>query len=336
MSGSAASQTGSGFHRRLTVTMVPLYDTTNSGRAAAFGGPYPFGIDPAWHGAQNELLFVNSLKMKISVLFGVLQMFMGIVLRYVNAVRERSKLDLLFECCPMTIFLISFFGYMDYMIVYKWTHVLPGNPSIINALIAFAMGGPGGGIFAHCEGFLFLLCLLAVPTMLVPKPLILALQHKQKCREMQSQIECGEPLCRRAVNPDFDFGEIVIHQLIETIEFVLGTVSHTASYLRLWALSLAHQQLSLVFFKYTLLHALEGGASGASSLVSNLQTGVSIYLAFILWFFMTAFVLMGMDVLECFLHCLRLHWVEFQSKFYRADGVRFAPYRHQAVLSSTG
>ena len=48
-------------------------------------GVYPFGVDPAWKGAANEITFYNSLKMKVSIVFGVVHMTIGIVLSGLNA-----------------------------------------------------------------------------------------------------------------------------------------------------------------------------------------------------------------------------------------------------------
>jgi len=126
-------------------------------------------------------------------------------------------------------------------------------------------------------------------------------------------MESGKP----AEEEDGGFAEIMIHQLIHTIEFVLGTISNTASYLRLWALSLAHSQLATVFFSNTLEVAL--------SLDGITMKVVGFFFGFIVFGSLTVGILMIMDTMECFLHTLRLHWVEFQSKFYAGQGYEFRP-----------
>ncbi len=61
---------------------------------------YPFGIDPKWYVSPGELAFMNSLKMKTSVIFGVAQMLLGILLKGFNNVYFRQWIDFFFEFIP--------------------------------------------------------------------------------------------------------------------------------------------------------------------------------------------------------------------------------------------
>jgi len=324
--------------------------------------PYPFGFDPVWKSTSTALLFFNSYKMKLSIVLGVSQMVMGICCSYANAKHFKEPVDVWYVFVPQMIFMNATFGYLVFLIIIKWltdwnAPSAPPAPDLKAVMIGMFMSPgsvppelqlyPGQAIV---QVVLLLLALIAIPWMLIPKPLILKRRHEARsshkyrvlvddevdsdaAAEKKGLLEASptkksgadvgisraEPVDTQ--EDDFDFSDVVVNQMIHTIEFVLGAVSNTASYLRLWALSLAHAELSDVFLEKLLYMTVETGSS------------VAVIIGFFLWMGATVGVLMLMESLSAFLHALRLHWVEFQNKFYNlhGSGVKFTPFDYSLL-----
>ncbi|KAM7502030.1 hypothetical protein LguiB_000934 [Lonicera macranthoides] len=296
--------------------------------------PYPFGVDPSWRGSRTELPFLNSLKMKMSILLGVAQMNLGIILSYFNAHFFGSTLDIRYQFVPQVIFLNSLFGYLSLLILIKWC---TGSQADLYHVMIYMFLSPfddlgenqlfwGQRVLQACV-ILLLSALIAVPWMLFPKPFILKKLQSERFQGRTYGIlgttdmghDMGPDSARQNHEEEFNFSEVFVHQMIHSIEFVLGAVSNTASYLRLWALSLAHSELSTVFYEKVLLLAW-----GYDNVIIRL-IGIAVFA------FATAFILLMMETLSAFLHALRLHWVEFQNKFYQGDGYKFRPFSFSAL-----
>ncbi|KIK36695.1 hypothetical protein CY34DRAFT_811108 [Suillus luteus UH-Slu-Lm8-n1] len=317
--------------------------------AVSNGHMYPFGVDPAWHGADNGLVFTNSYKMKMSIVLGVIHMTFALCLQLPNHIKFKRPLDIYANFIPQMIFLQSIFGYLVVCILYKWSIDWSTRdtepPSLLNMLIAMILS-PGKvdatSQLYRGQGFiqvvLLLLAMVCVPWMLCMKPYFqwkerqmiqgqgyAALGHRNGGpRESTDEVLEGEEEGNgRAIveemeeeHEQHDFSEVVIHQIIHTIEFCLGCISHTASYLRLWALSLAHAQLSEVLWSMTIEKFL--GLSGIFGMIA-------LAMVVVFWFSATVFILCIMEGLSAFLHALRLHWVEANSKHYQGEGYLFTP-----------
>ena len=66
------------------------------------------------------------MKMKISVIIGVLHMSMGIVVKGMNSLYKKDMMVFWFEVVAGLIILNGLFGFMDILIIIKWLY--PMNP----------------------------------------------------------------------------------------------------------------------------------------------------------------------------------------------------------------
>uniref|UniRef100_A0A673JEB7 V-type proton ATPase subunit a n=1 Tax=Sinocyclocheilus rhinocerous TaxID=307959 RepID=A0A673JEB7_9TELE len=323
-----------------------------------FNGPYPIGIDPIWNIATNKLTFLNSFKMKMSIILGVIHMTFGVTLSLFNHLYFNKPLNIFLGFIPEIIFMVSLFGYLVLLIFYKWLAYDAKSskeaPSLLIAFInmcLFSFNDPTnkpfytGQIVIQC--LLVITALACVPCMLIVKTLVMRRQYLWR-RHLGTQnfggIRVGngptedeaeiiqhdqlsqnleEELPELSEEEVFDFADVAVHQAIHTIEYCLGCISNTASYLRLWALSLAHAQLSEVLWSMVMHMGLASRNFGGFF-------ALSIIFAFFAT--LTVFILLIMEGLSAFLHALRLHWVEFQNKFYTGQGFKFMPFTFDSIL----
>uniref|UniRef100_A0A8C6LX89 V-type proton ATPase subunit a n=1 Tax=Nothobranchius furzeri TaxID=105023 RepID=A0A8C6LX89_NOTFU len=330
-----------------------------------FGGPYPLGIDPIWNVATNKLTFLNSFKMKMSVILGVTHMLFGVSLSLFNHLYFKKPLNIFLGFIPEIVFMSSLFGYLILLVFYKWTaydaNTSKDAPSLLIHFInmcLFNYNDPTTKpLYSGQMGIQVLLVLIAlacVPCMLIVKTMVLRRQHLWKthvvralvgpcCPDLAGFLEfllssfvvikpklqfSGKHAGRRTDakmtrSLQFNFGDVAVHQAIHTIEYCLGCISNTASYLRLWALSLAHAQLSEVLWSMVMHLGLSSRSGGGFF-------GLSII--FSAFAALTVAILLIMEGLSAFLHALRLHWVEFQNKFYSGQGFKFVPFSFESIM----
>ncbi|KAM0686506.1 H(+)-transporting V0 sector ATPase subunit a, partial [Conglomerata obtusa] len=452
-----------------------VFDSTGKGSRIE-NYTYPFGLDPGWHGTKQGIQFINSMKMKMSIIFAFCHMSLGILISFLNAFYRKDKIAIFCVLIPQSLAFFSFVGYLVFLIIYKWL-VLSDHPGLINVLVSmftspFTVEQEIYPFQKQFQLFLFSIVVISIPWMLFSKPMYDTMQYNKKKNRKRRRIkeaemeegfytnhrdndtnknntenlvnrnnEINANINQKNINnneviknlqiskndfnnkngiqsdasydnnkvddknsivddknsevdlynvndvasnnslikshknvdsfksnqnrhkqnenedkkdtndvqnisrtnseadnkkastkivskessnpkkqqktlegPEEEEGlvEIWMHQCIETVEFLIGLVSNTSSYLRLWAISLAHSQLTQVLHQMTI---------GASPLF--------LIITFPVYVFFTVSLLIGLEGLSSVLHALRLNWIEFNCKFFKGGGELFSPLNYE-------
>ena len=70
---------------------------------------------------------MNGYKMKLSIIFGIIHMAFGISLSAWNKVIKRKYMHILLEVVPQIVFLMFMFGYLVFLMFFKWVNYSAKN-----------------------------------------------------------------------------------------------------------------------------------------------------------------------------------------------------------------
>ncbi|KAI0980457.1 hypothetical protein GJ496_002863 [Pomphorhynchus laevis] len=243
-----------------------------------------------WHHSLNKIQFTNSLKMKNSIIIGAFLCGYGHLLAIWQCMTVPEAKALLVKYIPYFICHCAIIGYLSLLIILKWVMKFKScPPSLYEQYINMFL--PGDKTNLQCTSQLFFVGQTYIQNALL---IILSI----------SVILSGVSVFWLANNMDDG-----INHIINWIESTLAHISHGASFLRIWAIGLAHNQLSDLAL-IPVIYCFYGWPY-----IGKISRGIILSLVFTLWLFLTFFMLILLESAIAALHALRLNWIEIQSKF---------------------
>jgi V/A-type H+-transporting ATPase subunit I len=263
-------------------------------------------IEPLWPAFAHSVAGVDNVyrdshMLKLSIEVGAIHISLGIVLNLYNKLKHKEYRNALIAASYLWLYLgfVNLLFGVSYNSIGNWFSS-SGNVYLWIPIVGIGYGTGNNGIYPALpiSPMLFSIVLFIIPL------IIMAI----------TSLAGG------------------MDSIVVLLENAIGMISHTVSYARIFALNTVHVILSSVFMQLPAVIMITFPALelfGVEIIPHEfIIDGVHMQAGLPLLGAVIGSLLVGiLEGLLGFMHTLRLHYVEWFSKFYHAGGVEFMPFR---------